>query len=459
MSEGKLPEGWVQAVLGDYLYLKNGFAFKSTEYVTPGAHSYPVIRISDLDGTCATDSSAVHVLQGAEGFTIEKGDLLIAMSGATTGKIGIYAGNIPAYQNQRVGNIKLRSSKYGDEKYRNYLITSASKTILDEAYGGAQPNISGKSIEALSFHLAPLAEQKIIAEKLDTLLAQVVSTKARLEQIPQILKRFRQAVLSAAVSGLLIDSNKRKHHPLCSEWQWADLPSTWDVHKYSELVDSRLGKMLDKAKNVGSATKYLGNINVRWFGFNLENLQDILISDIERRELSLEPGDVLICEGGEPGRCAIWSEPQDTPVIFQKALHRARVKEKIIPEWLAYNLKNDSNNISLSQLFTGTTIKHLTGKALANYPIRVTPLDEQHEIVRRVEQLFAYADTIEKQVNSALTRVNSLTQSILAKAFRGELTAQWRAENPDLISGENSAAALLEKIKAERTASGSKKTT
>ncbi len=82
---------------------------------------------------------------------------------------------------------------------------------------------------------------------------------------------------------------------------------------------------------------------------------------------------------------------------------------------------------------------------------------EQHEIVRRVEQLFSYADTIEKQVNNALARVNNLTQSILAKAFRGELTAQWRAENPELISGENSAAALLEKIKAERAASTGKK--
>ncbi|HGX5114187.1 TPA: restriction endonuclease subunit S, partial [Escherichia coli] len=90
-------------------------------------------------------------------------------------------------------------------------------------------------------------------------------------------------------------------------------------------------------------------------------------------------------------------------------------------------------------------------------PILLPSLPEQHEIVRRVEQLFAYADTIEKQVNNALARVNNLTQSILAKAFRGELTAQWRAENPELISGENSAAALLEKIKAERAASWGKK--
>ncbi|STU90177.1 type I restriction-modification system [Klebsiella michiganensis] len=107
----------------------------------------------------------------------------------------------------------------------------------------------------------------------------------------------------------------------------------------------------------------------------------------------------------------------------------------------------------------GTTVKTIYMPALKELQILIPPLPEQHEIVLRVEQLFAYADSIEKQVNSALARVNSLTQSILAKAFRGELTAQWRAENPDLISDENSAAALLEKIKAERTASGSKKTT
>ncbi|EFO4471803.1 TPA: restriction endonuclease subunit S, partial [Escherichia coli] len=105
----------------------------------------------------------------------------------------------------------------------------------------------------------------------------------------------------------------------------------------------------------------------------------------------------------------------------------------------------------------GVSQSNINAQKLIAYPITVPPLPEQHEIVRRVEQLFAYADTIEKQVNNALARVNNLTQSILAKAFRGELTAQWRAENPELISGENSAAALLEKIKAERAASGGKK--
>ena len=109
------------------------------------------------------------------------------------------------------------------------------------------------------------------------------------------------------------------------------------------------------------------------------------------------------------------------------------------------------------RLVRGVAQKTLNLKDLKNAFVPLPSIEEQHEIVRRVEQLFAYADSIEKQVNNALARVNNLTQSILAKAFRGELTAQWRAENPELISGENSAAALLEKIKAERAASGGKK--
>ena len=113
---------------------------------------------------------------------------------------------------------------------------------------------------------------------------------------------------------------------------------------------------------------------------------------------------------------------------------------------------------SLVQSSKEVARKTLNLKDLKEAFVPLPSIEEQAEIVRRVEQLFAYTDTIEKQVNSALTRVNNLTQSILAKAFRGELTAQWRAENPSLISGENSAAALLEKIKAERAASGGKKT-
>ncbi|WP_281084402.1 restriction endonuclease subunit S [Klebsiella quasivariicola] len=510
MSGEKLPEGWVQAVLGDYLYLKNGFAFKSTEYVNPGDHSYPVIRISDLDGTCATDSSAVHVLQGAEGFTIEKGDLLIAMSGATTGKIGIYAGNIPAYQNQRVGNIKLCSSKYGDEKYRNYLITSASKKILDEAYGGAQPNISGKSIEALSFHLAPLAEQKIIAKKLDTLLAQVDNTKARLEQIPQILKRFRQAVLASALKGELTskwrianktgqdissfkdsvkkyrfenwvkeqekkflnkgkqpknDSWKKKYQEaiISQDITGKEIPDGWLFEPLDGLVyiSARIGWKGLKASEYTVKGPLFLSVHSLNYGKEVNLAQAYHISERrynESPEIMLKNDDVLLCKDGAGiGKLAIVKNLNE-PATINSSLLLIRAGDFFIPEYLFYFLSGPDMQNLVKERMTGSAVPHLFQRDVKEFVLEVPPLKEQHEIVRRVEQLFAYADTIEKQVNSALTRVNSLTQSILAKAFRGELTAQWRAENPDLISGENSAAALLEKIKAERATSGGKKT-
>lgn len=107
-------------------------------------------------------------------------------------------------------------------------------------------------------------------------------------------------------------------------------------------------------------------------------------------------------------------------------------------------------------LMGGTAIKRLTLQKIINSPIPIPPLTEQTEIVRRVEALFALADNIEQQSRAAAERVALLTQSVLAKAFRGELSEQWRREHPDLISGDNSAAALLARIQAERAATGKK---
>lgn len=456
MSAGKLPEGWVETNLQNVASWGSG-GTPSRNHDEYYNGNIPWIKTGDLGPKIITNASEYITDAGVKNSSAKffpKGSVSIAMYGATIGKTSILG--IDATTNQACA-VGTPLEGVTSTLFLYYFLLNEKNAFIKKGKGGAQPNISQTVIKEHIIYLPPLAEQKIITEKLDTLLAQVESTKARLEQIPKILKRFRQAVLRAAMNGTLMGLKESRPHPLCKQWQWPEVPSTWSVLTYSELVDSRLGKMLDKVKNIGSPIKYLGNVNVRWFSFNLENLQEILISESERSELILKYGDILICEGGEPGRCAIWTESDKTPIVFQKALHRARVREKIIPEWLVLNLKNDSNNLTLSQLFTGTTIKHLTGKALAKYPLRVPPVYEQREIVRRVEQLFAYADTIEKQVNNALARVNNLTQSILAKAFRGELTAQWRAENPELISGENSAAALLEKIKAERAASGGKK--
>lgn len=124
--------------------------------------------------------------------------------------------------------------------------------------------------------------------------------------------------------------------------------------------------------------------------------------------------------------------------------------EGLSNKYLMYALMAAKGHLTISG--QGTTVKTIYMPALKQFRLLLPPVEEQSEIVRRVEQLFAFADQMEQRVKDAQSRVNLLTQSILAKAFRGELTAEWREQNPDLISDENSAEALLERIKAERAA-------
>jgi type I restriction enzyme S subunit len=278
--------------------------------------------------------------------------------------------------------------------------------------------------------LAPFNEQKRIADKLDAVFAQVDACREHLDRVPAILKRFRQAVLAAATSGKLTE-----------EWRASDEVEAWQTVKLSGVAKSRLGKMLDKAKNQGTATPYLRNINVRWFGFDLSDIQAIRVTEDEVRELAVARGDVLICEGGEPGRCAVW-QGEDGAYVYQKALHRVRVGPALTPEWLCYSLKDAADSGHLTDLFTGTTIKHLTGVSLGQFEFPLPPLREQHEIIRRVETLFAYADRLEARYTAARIQVEHLTPALLAKAFRGELVPQDPNDEPASI--------LLERIRAAR---------
>ena len=440
MTSVIFPSNWEKVELSDVALFQNGYAFKSTAYSDVGDF---VIRIGNVQdrGINLNNPAYVNAKKlNAEKFRLSKGDILISLTG-NVGRVAIIKQeHLPAVLNQRVA--KVNFSSLMPSKFNYYLLRSnvVQSELLKCAKGAAQLNVSTKDMDRLIVGIPSIAEQKIIAEKLDTLLAQIDSTKARLEQIPKILKRFRQAVLS---------------HFLISDLQEPKI------------------KLVELTSKIGSgSTPKGGNDNYKMDGIPFVRSLNIHTHFIKHEDLAyidkeqakklnnviIHEKDVLLnITGASIGRVNI---APDNFVGGRVNQHVAIIRcqqSKILPEYLHVYMASPHIQKWIQGENYGATRQALTKKMLEELPIIVPSVKKQHEIVRRIEQLFAYADTIEKQVNSALSRVNNLTQSILAKAFRGELTAQWRAENPELISGENSAAALLEKIKTQRAASTGRK--
>jgi len=220
---------------------------------------------------------------------------------------------------------------------------------------------------------------------------------------PDALARLRRFVLDLAMRGKLVPQDP-KDEPVPTLLQRLkiadpqeepfDLPISWAWVNVGSIAEARLGKMLDKAKNKGTPKKYLRNINVRWFDFDLSDLYLMPFEDAELSEFALRAGDVLICEGGEPGRAAVWDERQKD-VYFQKAIHRVRFFDAVAPSYFVQALRESVSERRLAGYFTGTGIKHFTGKGLETYVFPLPPIAEQHRIVAKVNELMALCDQLQ----------------------------------------------------------------
>jgi type I restriction enzyme S subunit len=186
----------------------------------------------------------------------------------------------------------------------------------------------------------------------------------------------------------------------------------WDTYIFSEVTTSRLGKMLDAKQQTGKNTlPYLANFNVQWFKFELDNLNTMDFSEKDQVEFALEDGDLLVCEGGEIGRCAIWHN-EVTPCYFQKALHRIRCnKEIIIPIYLAWWFKYNCDNNGFSEIEGAkATIAHLPGVKLKKLSVVIPPLDLQQQFAAFVEQTNKSKVAVQKALDEAQLLFDSLMQ-------------------------------------------------
>ena len=196
----------------------------------------------------------------------------------------------------------------------------------------------------------------------------------------------------------------------------------WKVKKLGEIAEHSLGKMLDKVKNRGEYKKYLRNLNVRWFDFDLEDIAEMRFTEDESEKYTAIKGDLLICEGGYPGRGAIWQE--NYPIYFQKAIHRVRFENPETTKWFLYCLYAADLSGKLKKYLTGTGIQHFTGQALDRFEFPVPPLAEQRAIVERLEALSAETGRLEAVYRSKVAGLEELKKSVLQRAFEGELSIE-----------------------------------
>lgn len=174
--------------------------------------------------------------------------------------------------------------------------------------------------------------------------------------------------------------------------------------------------MLDASRETGNhARSYLRNANVRWFGFDLADLAQMDFSEQERKKFALRPGDVLVCEGGEPGRAAVWTEPI-ADCYFQKALHRVRLdRSKCLPEYFVRAMRAEAANGGIARLATSATIAHLTRQKLIQLRLPLPPVDEQ----RKIADVLDRADSLRAKRREALNSLDELIESILDSTLNG----------------------------------------
>lgn len=479
-----IPSHWQNEKLGS-------LATQITKGTTPTTAGFqyqsdgiPFIKVENIiDGQVALKSVTQFISPEAHSSLkrsqFQVGDVLFSIAG-TIGKTALVdVSATPANTNQAVAIIRGVTGCFIPSFLKLQLQEGARRIQVDHARGGAMNNVSLTDLKGLTVSVPPIAEQKVIADKLDTLLAQVENTKARLERIPQILKRFRQSVLAAAVSGRLTEEwrNKNKvsrilnykHECLKHRRQISTkknikitsliddpelvLPDVWTWQAIDEVCLKITDGTHHSPKSFPSGEyMYVTSKNVREGYLDLSNVT--YIDEKTHREIysrcDVKQDDVLyVKDGANTGLACVNSIKEEISLLSSVCVLKAC--SFMNNTYLQHYLNSPIGRKLMLDLMGGTAIKRLTLKKISSSPIAVPPIEEQAEIVRRVDQLFAHADRIESQVNNALARVNNLTQSILTKAFRGELTEQWRKDNAGLISGENSAEALLQRIKAERS--------
>ena len=280
---------------------------------------------------------------------------------------------------------------------------------LQCGYGVKMPRLSTTDACNGVIPLPPLHEQYRIVKEIKRWFTLISMIEKEKDNLRETIKQAKAKVLDLAIHGKLVPQNpndepasellKRinpKAEIITDNGHYQKLPVGWCVCHINEISESLLGKTLDRTKDNGEFKRYVCAVNVQWgyFDFTTQKKFRIEAKDFER--YAVKKGDLLICEGGDVGRCAIWDT--DTEMYYQNALHRVRCKFGISEKYLQYSLWHFKLNGVIDSLCKGVTIKHFTQSTMNKLEIPLPPFAEQQRIVAKIEELFLQLDIIEESL-------------------------------------------------------------
>lgn len=397
--------------LGDICELLNGFAFKSSNYVQSGLR---VIRITNVKkGYVIDEEPQFYPLETQEElkkYILKKGDLLISLTG-NVGRVGILSEDLlPAALNQRVGCLRVKDKSLVSLQYLFHLLNTNSfeKDCINSSKGIAQKNMSTEWLKEYEITLPPLPTQHLIVSRIETLFAELDKAVQHLRTAQQQLKTYRQAVLN---------------HWLNNE------DGKWEMVKLGEVLQKiEAGKSFRCNEKVPALhEKGIVKISaVTWGEFLEDECKTIINEDLYNPQFAIHKGDLLISRANTiqlVGNCVlVRKEPKRNIMLSDKVL-RLVISDNADSDFILYSLRTSKSRTQIQNMSTGNqdSMRNIGQDRIKKIEIPLPPLSDQQRIVNEIESRLSQATASETYIENALQQAEALRQSILKKAFSGEL--------------------------------------
>ena len=404
----EVPKSWEWTTIGE---IASSILYGVSESAKE-IGQYKLLRITDIQNNKVnweTVPFTDYDKNKAPAYLLTDGDIVFARTGATVGKSYLVEG--------------LKDSAI----YASYLIRVQTSSVILPAYikfffesgfyweqislnsvGIGQPNVNGTTLAALTIPIPPYREQLRIVEEAKKWLMVIDGLDVEIEDLQTSIEHTKSKILDLAIHGKLVPQDPNDEPALellkrinpkftpCDNAHYEnntiEIPENWEWVKLSDIAVSELGKTLDKGKNSGTPHNYLCAFNVKWCSFDLSVIKKIPLEEEELERYKVRKGDLLICEGGDVGRAAIWESDQD--IYYQNALHRVRFKDEINQYFYLYVLQYYKSLGMIDDVSGGVTIKHFTQNSMKKLCFPLPPIKEQQRIVSAINQYHTILDNI-----------------------------------------------------------------